>query len=523
MRGMEGGLAFARPVRFAPRMTPRPAHHVAAVDLGSNSFHMLVAKIVDGRIHVVDKLRELVVLADGLDAQRKLDAKTQVRALACLERFGQRLRDLKHGAVRAVGTNTMRQVRDGGRFVAKAQKALGHPIDVIPGKEEARLVYLGVAHDLSDDAGRRLVVDIGGGSTECILGERFEPQETHSLFMGCVTYTRRFFGSGNITDKALDKAFVAALLEMRSIKRRFLNLGWETCVGSSGTILTIAQILKANGWSERGITAKGLKRLRRALLDARTTRRLDLNGLPEERRATLPGGAAILSAIFESLQIERMDPSGGSLREGVIYDLLGRIHHEDVRDRTIKALAERYHVDLEQAARVERTAQQLFQGVAEAWEIDVEDGARSLSWASRLFEVGMSIAYSGYHKHGAYLVANSDMPGFSRDDQHLLAAIIRSHRGKLRDETFAELSSSRARLARRLAIVLRLAVLLNRSRTARALPPLGVAVSRRGLRLALSRDWLREHPLTRADLDAEAAVLARERFQLEVTETRDLA
>lgn len=504
-------------------MNSRSLQHVAAVDLGSNSFHMLVAKIVGGRIHVVDKLRELVVLADGLDEHRRLDPKTQARALACLERFGQRLRDLKHGAVRAVGTNTMRQVRDGGRFVAKAQKALGHPIEVIPGKEEARLAYLGVAHDLADDSGRRLVVDIGGGSAECILGERFEPQETHSLFMGCVTYTRRFFGRGNVTEKALDKAFVAALLEMRSIKRRFLNLGWDTCVGSSGTILTIAQILKQNGWSERGITTKGLKRLRRALVDAGSTKRLELDGLPDERRATLAGGVAILSAIFESLAIERMDPSGGSLREGVIYDLLGRIHHEDVRDRTIKAFAERYHVDLEQAARVERTAHQVFQGAAEAWELDAEDGARMLAWASRLCEVGLSIAYSGYHKHGAYLVANSDMPGFSREDQHVLAAIIRAHRGKLRPETFAELSPSRAETAWRLAILLRLAVRLNRSRTARALPALGVRVSRRGLRLAIPREWLREHPLTRADLDAEAAVLARERFDLEIAETRDLA
>ncbi|MGH7163201.1 MAG: exopolyphosphatase, partial [Planctomycetota bacterium] len=333
-----------------------PPDTVAAVDLGTNSFHMVVAKIVHGQLEIVDRIREQVSLGAGFDVKKRLTPEVQERALACLGRFGQRLRELPQGSVRAVGTNALRQARNAREFLEKARSALGHAIEVVPGPEEARLIYLGVSHSSPDVAGHRLVIDIGGGSTECILGERFDPLLTASLFMGSVSWSLRHFPGGEVTRDGFYRAQVAALLEFQSIERRFRGVGWEACVGSSGTILAVDEILRANEWSEGAITLKGIKRLRKEMLEAGHCGRFAFAGLEEDRRGILSGGAAILTAAFESLQIERMEPSPGALREGLLYDLVGRIQHEDVRDRTIQRLVQRYGLDVEQGARVWRSS-----------------------------------------------------------------------------------------------------------------------------------------------------------------------
>ena len=489
---------------------------VAAVDLGSNSFHMVVARVVQGQIHLVDRIREGVRLAAGLDAKRELDAASRTRALECLQRFGQRLRGIAPERVRAVGTNTFRQARNIQPFLARAERALGHEIDVIPGREEARLVYLGVAHDLADDVGRRLVVDIGGGSTECIIGEHFDPLEANSLYMGCVGYTLRYFPGGRLRASDFDRAAIAARLEVQSIERRYRGLGWRECKGSSGTAIHVASLLRENGWSRDGITAKGLRKLVKAMVSAGSLSRLEIAGLDPSRVAVLPGGVAILQALFDGLGIERMTPASGALREGLIYDLLGRIRHEDVRDQTIRRWSERYHVDVEQAGRVERSAIAFVGQVGVDWELDVAWARQMLAWAAQLHEVGLALAFTGYHKHSAYLVTHGDMPGFSIDEQRVLAALILGQRRKFPAEALGVLPADRRESASRLSVLLRLSVTLNRSRSPQPQPRVTLRPRTRGLDVAFPKGWLDHHPLTRADLEEDAQRLGQHGFALRI-------
>jgi len=479
-----------------------PELGLAGLDLGSNSFHMVVARVVQGQVHVVDRLRDRVQLGAGLDQGRNLTPEAERKALACLERFGQRLRDLPSANVRAVGTNTLRQAKNARDFLERAETALGHPIEVISGREEARLVYLGVAHDLSDDAGRRLVVDIGGGSTECILGERFEPLETDSLYMGCVSYSLRFFPEGRIRREDFRAAEIAARVELQTIERRYRSLGWDHAIGSSGTIVAIDEVLRASGWGET-ITHRGLKRLKKALLQAESVAKVELPGLPPDRANVFPGGVAILSAVFDAFGLESMTAATGALREGLLYDLLGRFRHEDVRDQTIRRFVTNHHVDVEQAARVERTALQFLEQVDKSWEIGDAGSRRFLAWAARLHEIGLSVAHSGYHKHGAYLLEHADMPGFSRDDQLLLATLVLNHRRKFSREAFRRLPTGRMKSALRLCALLRLAVCLNRSRGAAEVPRARLWARGGSLQVAFPGSFLEENSLAAADLAGE--------------------
>jgi exopolyphosphatase/guanosine-5'-triphosphate,3'-diphosphate pyrophosphatase len=486
------------------------------VDLGSNSFHMVVAREDHGHLHVVDRLRERIALGAGLDDEGLLSQEIQDRALACLSRFGQRLRDLPPGNVRVVGTNALRVAKNSREFTARAARALGHQVEVIRGREEARLIYLGVAHGEPDADGKRLVVDIGGGSTEVIIGVGFEPLRADSLYMGCVSWTRRFFPGGRITRKSYRKARIAARLEVQSIARLFRSLGWEEALGASGTILAIESVLREARRARGGITAEGLEWLRDQALAAGRTDRLEIAGLEPERAEVLPGGLAILEALFEGLGLQSMRAASGALREGVLYDLLGRIHHEDVRDRTIRGFARRHHADAEHAARVERTALALLASAARPWRLRGDGPEHLLAWAARVHEVGLSIAYTGHHKHGAYLVQNSDLPGFSRSDQGVLAAIVRCHRRKLDREAFDVLPGPLREKALRLCLLLRLAVRLHHGRSSRRSPPARLVVRDDRMSLRFPKGWLDRHPLTRADLLDERSDLRRVGFDLKV-------
>lgn len=477
---------------------------LAGIDLGSNSFHMVVARVIQGQVHVVDRLRDRVQLAAGLDARRELRPEAIERGIECLERFGQRIRDLPVTNVRAVGTNTLRQAKNGRAFIERAELALGHPVEVISGREEARLIYLGVAHDLSDSGGKRLVVDIGGGSTEVIIGERFEPLATDSLYMGCVNFSLRYFPQGKVRREEMRQAEIAARVELQPIERAYRTAGWDHAIGASGTIVAIEQIMRANDWGD-SITHRGLKRLKKAMFAAEDMGHFALAGLPPDRASVLPGGVAILSAVFDAFGIESMTAATGALREGLLYDLLGRFRHEDVRDQTIRRFEQDYHLDTSQAARVERTALGLLEQVALSWELDVAMARQMLSWAARLHEVGLSIAHSGYHKHGAYIIEHADMPGFSREDQLTLALLVRSHRRKFSREELRRLPGSRTKLALRLAALLRLAVTLHRDRGGTPTPSLVLRARGSNLDLELPPRTLEESPLTRADLEEEVA------------------
>lgn len=487
---------------------------LAAVDLGSNSFHMIVAKPMDGHLHVMDRMREMVRLAAGLDEQNRLGEEARERALECLRRFGQRLREMPRGTVRAVGTNTLRKARDAENFLEEAEDALGHPIEVISGLEEARLIYLGVAHGLPETEGARLVIDIGGGSTELIIGRDFEPLEMESLYMGCISATRRHFGEGGL-ERGFDRAVLAARMELEPVAVTFRELGWSAAVGASGTVRAVASVAQANGWCEEGITREAMEAVRRAIAEAGSHKGLrKLKGLKAERVPVFAGGAAVLYALFQDLGIERMVVSDWALREGLLYDQLGRIRHEDVRERTIAAVTGRHRLDQKQGRRVEETVLLLLEQAAEPWGLEDDESRNLVAWGARLHEVGMAIAHAQHHKHGAYVVANADMPGFSRQEQRRLACLIRGHRRKFPQSTIRELPEEERQSIRRLCALLRLAVLLHRSRTDAGLPDLCLRVKEDVLELQLEDGWLADHPLTRADLAQEAELLKAGGFSL---------
>lgn len=495
---------------------PEARQHVAAVDLGSNSFHMVIARLTGHDLQILDRIREPVRLAEGLRPDGGLDEAVQQRALGCLHRFGERLQNIPPERVRAVGTNTLRLAKNAPGFRTAARAALGHTIEVISGAEEARLVYLGVAHTTPARRERRLVVDIGGGSTELITGKGFDVHLGSSLYMGCVTFSRKYFPNGDITREEFRRAQHAAALELQAVREPLRAEGWERCIGTSGTVEAISQILRQMEITDGAITHAGMKKLRKSMVAAGHIDALELAGLKAERRPVLAGGLAILLAVFKSLDLDEMHHSAGALREGVLYDLLGRIQHEDVRDRTIRRMVEQYRVDLAQSARVHHTVSQLLESVRIAWDLTDERDSQVLRWATQLHEVGLAVSHTGHHKHGAYLLHESEMPGFSFDDRALLAAIVRGQRRKIRREYFAELPAHQQQRALRLCVLLRLAVLLNRGR--RPGPRCGLRVESGSRRLVLEfpEGWIEEHPLTAIDLGNEAQYLASVDLELGV-------
>lgn len=473
---------------------------LAAVDLGSNSFYCQVARVVGDQLYPLDSLREPVRLAAGLTADKLLDEPAQERALACLHRFAERLRGFDKGAVRAVATNTLRVAKNADAFLAKAEAALGFPIEVIAGREEARLIYLGVAHTLPNPRSRQLVFDIGGGSTEFIIGQNIEPILLESLYMGCVSYSLRFFPEGRVDKRSFKEAELAARRELQAIVHAYRETGWDEAVGSSGTAKAIVDILELNGFSPLGITRDGLDTLRGELLKAGHASRLKLQGLRADRIPVLPGGLAIMSAIFKEFGLEQMTFSEGALRLGVLYDQLGRYHHDDLREATVNRFMQRYEVDRKQAARVAQTALGLLRQLVPATADPDHPDAQFLVWAARLHEIGISVAHSSYHKHSAYILANADMPGFSRRDQARLSRLVLAHRGKL--ERAQPLQGEAPEWT--LIFCLRTAALLHRPRDDRPLPLLATGFTRSGFRLGIARDWLDASPLTAAALDEEA-------------------
>jgi exopolyphosphatase/guanosine-5'-triphosphate,3'-diphosphate pyrophosphatase len=496
---------------------PATSKIIAAVDLGSNSFHMIVAQIENEQMQVIDRLKEMVRLGAGLTKKKHLTHEASERALDCLSRFGQRLRDLPAESVRVVGTNTLRQVRDGGKFLRQAQAALGHRVEIIAGREEARLVYLGVAHGLAadDDQDKRLVVDIGGGSTELIIGQSMEAQARESLFMGCVSYSQRFFPDGKITEQAMNAALIAGRLEIRPYQTSYHASQWVQAVGSSGSIKSIRDVVQAAGWSDTDISRKSLKKLRKTLVQAGHIEELSLEGLSDDRKPVFAGGVAVLSAVFQALDIAQMRVSDLALREGLLFELLGSIHHHDVRDRTVDTLVLRYSLDDVQGQLVATTAASLLSQVQTSWDLAGEHNAQMLNWAARLHEIGLAISHGSFHKHGAYILAHADMPGFSRQQQKILSPLVGGHRRKLTEQLFHDLPKDNRKKNLRLCIILRISVLMHRGRSHAKKPALGISVKKRHISLSFPSGWLAGHPLTKAELAAEAQRLESVNYLLD--------
>jgi exopolyphosphatase/guanosine-5'-triphosphate,3'-diphosphate pyrophosphatase len=476
---------------------------LAAVDLGSNSFHLQIGRAVDGQIYLLDSLREVVRLGAGLTAEKRIDRATQARALEALGKFGERLRGFPRQAVRAVGTNTLRVAKNAPQFLREARHVLGFPIEVIAGREEARLIYAGVAHSLPLAGHRRLVVDIGGGSTEFVVGAGFDPLLTESLYMGCVSYSLKYFPEGRIDKGRMKRAELAARQELAGIVHAYRKTGWQEAVASSGTARSIESIVRENGYAQNGITREGLERLRSLLIKHERADPERIPGLRANRAPVLPGGVAILGAVLDEFDIDTVQVSDGALRHGVLYDLLGRVERRgDMREATVAALMRRYHVDIEQAERVRRVALGIYDALNAKSDRDREDDPDRLmlEWAARVAEIGLSIAHAQYHKHSAYILSNADMPGFSRMEQQRLARVVLAHRGKL-----AKIEDPGPEGADWVAVfALRVASTVLRRRAEVAIPLVRVSADPGGFELDLPQTWLDENPLTAEALEAEA-------------------
>jgi len=489
----------------------------AAVDLGSNSFHLLVARREHGELRVIDRIKEMVRLGGGLDDSGRLDPDVQDRAFACLARFGQRLRGIPADNLRAVGTQTFRRMKNANAFLMIAETSLGCSIDIIAGREEARLIYLGVSQGVSGHEERRLVIDIGGGSTELVIGEGLQPLEMESLQYGCVSLTRRFFADGRITGKRWKKAVRSVMADLQELRLRYLRTGWETAIGSSGTIKAVEDICRQHGWIEKDITADALHMLCDRVLEFDTISAVSLPGLSERRHPVLVGGLAMLHACFTALELESLKVSPYALREGVLHDLLGRLEQRDPRDKTVDAFMSRYSVDREQVDRVKHTALKACDKIADGMFLRPIH-RQLLTWAADLHETGLSVSHSQYQLHSGYLVENSDMTGFTRQEQLFLAALVRYHR-RLIPRDFTEQLPSRMHEPLRMTLFcLRFACILCRSRDVEAIPSFRLSGSDNMITAGFPEPWKESHPLTIYDLQQETGDLVQAGLQFRVNE-----
>ena len=487
---------------------------LAAVDLGSNSFHMVVARRSHGQLVIMDRLREMVRLAAGLGPNGLLDDEAEERALRCLERFGQRLRAMNANSVRVVGTNALRRAKRKRWFLERARSALGHPIEIISGLEEARLIYSGVVHTSPMSPDKRLVIDIGGGSTEVVIGEGFNPLLLESLSVGCVELSQLYFEGGRITEKRFERARTAVRLELEPILESYRRLGWQQAFGSSGSVRVIADVLRREDPAEPHVTLTGLRRLQARVISRGHIDALDLPDIDAERAPVFPAGLAILLELAESLGLERLRVSDGAMREGLLYDLVGRFTDEDARVRSVRAMERRYHVDSDQADRVEETAVALLHQVETDWGLEDPLAELALRWAARLHETGLDIAHSKYHRHSAYLLQHADMPGFPREEQLLLSVLVGGHRRQLTFNALEDLLPPWDRLAEGLIVLLRIAVVMHRGRSPQPLPDVQARAKGRSLHLELPERWMRDHPLTLEDLAQERQYLKDAGFRL---------
>ncbi|MCC5863492.1 MAG: Ppx/GppA family phosphatase [Wenzhouxiangella sp.] len=482
----------------------------AAVDLGSNSFHMIVARLDNGQLRVIDRIKDMVRIGGGLDSRGRLDGETRERAIASLARFGQRIAGIPDQQIRAVGTQTFRRLRNPAAFLVVAETALGCPIDIVSGREEARLVYLGVGQGMPAPAGKRLVIDIGGGSTELVVGASpAEPGLAESLGFGCVAVTRSLFPDGRVTAARWQRGLRQIGAELQAHAESFRRFGWDEAVGSSGTIRAVADMItELDPEHRRSVTPAGLAELRRLTLDVGDTSKLELASLSEQRRPVIAGGMVVLEAVMNVLEISELAVSDFALREGLLHDLLGRLEDRDPREQTVRAMGERYKVDRRQAERIDDWTRTAFEQVAEAWALSTVH-ADMLHWISQLHEIGLAIAHDNDHLHAGYILEHADMPGFGRQEQQFLACLARLQKRRILSEELSRLPARLQGSARRLLALLRLGLAMNRARNDRNLTDFGVSANAELLSLALPTGWLDAHPLTRQDLEFEQQQLER--------------
>lgn len=488
---------------------------LAAIDLGSNSFHMVVARLQNNQIQTIDKIKEMVRLAAGLDNKNQLSSEKREEALECLSRFGQRIKDLPIQNVSAVGTNTLRKARNSASFLAQAEKALGFPINIVAGREEARLVYQGVAHSLAQTEDYRLVIDIGGGSTEFIIGKAYKPIMMESLNMGCVNFTNKWFADGYISRSRIRHAIIDGRRKLEWIRDEYQAHGWQECIGSSGTIKTIARILTENYDTQGNIDYAHLQKLGELFVKAQKIEHIILPGLSENRTPVIVGGLCVLMAAFEELQIDTMQASEGALREGLLNDMVETSQGHDIRMDTVTDLEVRYHIDVAQSARITNSALHMFDQL----ELDRDEQGNLrllLIWASKLHEIGLSISHTNYPEHSGYIVEQSDLPGFSREMQNMLGLLLRLQRGKIKIEVIENLPRLNKDIMLNI-IILRIAIILERSRDWDASRQIKIKHKGRKIKLKFPKKYLQKHPLTRTDFEQEVQEIIKVGFKLKIS------
>jgi exopolyphosphatase/guanosine-5'-triphosphate,3'-diphosphate pyrophosphatase len=485
------------------QQAPRP-QEFAAVDLGSNSFHMVIARVVDGAMQIIGRLKQRVHLADGLDADNILSEEAMERGLACLALFAERLQGFSAANVSIVGTHSLRQAANAAEFLKRAEAVIPYPIEIISGNEEARLIFMGVEHT-QPERGRKLVIDIGGGSTELVIGENFEPRMVESRRMGCVSFGQNFFPEGEISPVRFNRARLAATQKLENLAWQYRIEGWNVALGASGTIKAAHEVLLEMGEKDGLITPERLEMLCHEVLKYKRISSLKLPGLSDERRAVFVPGLAILCGVFDSLRIKELRLSDGALREGVLYEMEGRFRHQDIRSRTAQSLASQYNIDSEQAKRVLETTLRMFeQWQAQNPKLANPQMAVLLQWAAMLHEVGLNINHSGLHRHSAYILQHSDLPGFTQEQQALMATLVRYHRKAIKIDELPRFTLFKKKQFIPLIKLLRLGVLLNNQRQASTSPPtLVLETDDHHWTLRFPHNWFSQNALSLLDLEKE--------------------
>ncbi|THD38680.1 exopolyphosphatase [Pantoea sp. R102] len=487
------------------KSTPKP-QEFAAIDLGSNSFHMVIARVVDGAMQVLGRLKQRVHLADGLDAQNRLSEEAMERGLSCLALFAERLQGFSAANVTIVGTHTLRIASNAEEFLQRAAEVIPYPIEVISGNEEARLIFMGVEHT-QPEKGRKLVIDIGGGSTELVIGEDFEPQLVESRRMGCVSFANLYFPKGEISQDNFRRARLAAAQKLETLAWQYRLQGWQYALGASGSIKAACEVLLAMGEKEKRVTPENLDMLVSEVLKHKSFAALSLPGLSDERKAVFVPGLAILCGVFDALAIRELRLSDGALREGVLYEMEGRFRHQDIRSRTAQSLANHYAIDSDQARRVLETTEQLYsQWLEQNPKLANPQLTALMKWAALLHEVGLTINHSGMQRHSAYILQNSNMPGFNQDQQMLLATLVRFHRKAVKQDEMPRFTLFKKKQFLPMIFLLRLGTLLNNQRQATTRPDtLKLSTDDGHWTLTFPAGFLSQNTLVQLDLEREQA------------------
>ena len=478
----------------------------AVIDLGSNSFHMLVTRLLADSVQTVDKVKRKVRLASGLDSNMRLSEEAILRGLECLSFFAERLQDIPKENIKVVATATLRIATNADDFLSRAEQILQRKVNLLSGIQEAETIYLGVAHT-SNSEGKRLVLDIGGASTELIVGEEFVAKKVQSLNLGCVTFNQQFFADGLLSEANFEQAINAAKVLLAPEIPSYQAIGWQSVLGGSGTMQALSEVLMSR-CKPAIIALDFLYHFKQELIACKAIADINIQGLQAERQPVIASGLAILIALFESLDIEQLQLSSGALREGLLYEMLPDMKNQMIRQRTIHSLAERFHIDQQHSLRIAAQMDLLFDLVATPWQLERDNSYQLLMTACALHQVGLLLAYKYHQQHGAYILQHAELPGFDQADRQLVVALVKSYKADIDVDLLKAQAAVDYSQACYLLVILRLAVILSRRRNDDVLPVFSISIESNVITLEIPSQWLADHPLIKDELLQENIYLS---------------